>query len=171
MNRAVQTDDPFTNFGAAEAVLLRQVQLAGTYLAKAIGGYSISKHHRGDSQPTVPPVLAVDVSLQRTALQAIASLLSDSNAVDRDPQTSWNVFPAASSLPYLVRQSGTCEGLGAPLDHFKHFFLLCIFLSTPTQQRIPFSEHNYPFISQSNTAWGSHHLMFWKPLITFELAY
>eukprot|EP00299_Pterocystis_sp_00344_P001128 c1083_g1_i2.p1 GENE.c1083_g1_i2~~c1083_g1_i2.p1 ORF type:complete len:666 (+),score=167.79 c1083_g1_i2:871-2868(+) len=106
-NKTVARGESFTKFSNAELILLKQIRMAGMYLAKAVGGYRVSKNHRDSvthQSTTAAPITVVDTRSQIRAFGLILSLL-----VDREG--SKHIFADQSMFPFLVSQTGECSGI------------------------------------------------------------
>ncbi|CAM9148332.1 unnamed protein product, partial [Phaeothamnion confervicola] len=116
LDRSVAVGEPYSKLAAAEAALLTQVLLAGTYLAKYVGGFRGGRQRRlaagaaaaaaaaasgGAGEPG--PLQSVVADKQRQALALLLRVLTEA--------PGHGLFAAAASQPYLVKLGGQCEGL------------------------------------------------------------
>ncbi|KAL1499290.1 hypothetical protein AB1Y20_011499 [Prymnesium parvum] len=99
VNRTVLPAEPWTRLLPAVRVYLTVALRAGTYAAKYLGGYTVSKAHRGDPHAAAPVAAAAGAE-QARALQLGLQIVA---------QPFWREVGALLRL--APRREGECDGL------------------------------------------------------------
>lgn len=120
--RTVLPGESWTRQAHAVDEFMRAALLAGSYVAKHLGGYVFSRGHRGDAG-AAPPVVPVDASAQVRALSLALQVVT---------QSFW--LPAAAAAARMPRHvgfgtAGTPCGESASLDEY------CLGLGPPSLVR------------------------------------
>lgn len=102
--RAVAEGESWVGFAAAERTLLDAVYSAGLYVAKAVGGYVVSRDHRSASPADFHSVLVVDAGKQDEALTLILDVVSETGEGS-------GLFANGSSFHRMVSRGGYCQGI------------------------------------------------------------